>query len=321
MRIKNMKNKIMFGLIIIVYFLSVKIALAEVANKILAVVNDEVITNQELNDFLSPLYVQYEATYKGKELEEKIAQAQKEMLNQLIDDKLILQEAKKENIIVSDNEIEEKIEELKQRFTSPELFLAALEQQNLTLNKLEGLYRDQLMIKELVNRQVRFKVAVDPLEITRYYQSHLEEFKEPESVHLSNILIKTKDRQDSDAKSEAEGILKSLKEGADFAQLAKEHSQGQNAAQGGDMGFVFKGQLLKEVDEVIFKLNPGEISGVVKTDLGYHILKVHEKRSEQVKPLTAVQAEINEALSKEKFEERFNEWIGKLKKHAYVAIK
>lgn len=316
-----MKKGIIFILLIIIYFLTIKIVWAEVANKILAVVNDEVITSQELNELLAPLYIQCQATYKGKELEEKIAQAKKDALDQLMEDRLILQEAKKENILISDSEVQEKIEELQQRFSTPEEFAAALEQQDINLKRLERIYREQLMIKELVSRQVRLKVVVEPNQVTEYYQKHSGEFKDPESLRLSNILIRTKDRLDSEAKAQAEQILTSLKEGANFAQLAQEYSQGPKAKEGGDMGFVFKGTLLKEIDEIIFKLNPGEISNLIKTDLGYHIFKVEEKRPEQVKPLHTVHDQINDMLFKQKFEERFKEWIGKLKKNAYIAIK
>lgn len=316
-----MKYKITFILSILVYFLIPNLTLAEVTNKILAVVNDEVVTQQELNELLAPIYVQYQTMYKGQELEEKFAQAKKDIFNQLIEDRLLLQQAKKENIQVNDDEVQAKVEELKQRFPVSEQFMAALEQQEITLKKLEDLYREQLMIRELVNRQVRSRVVVDPQQVTDYYQKHLEEFKEPEAVKVSNILIRTKDITEATAKAEAEKILKSLKEGADFSQLAQEQSQGPNAKEGGGMGFVSKGQLLKDIDEVIFKLNPGEISGLIKTNLGYHIFKVEEKRPASIRPLNEVQTEISDILYKQMFDQKFNEWIGKLKKRAYIAIK
>lgn len=316
-----MKKKRIFVLFILIYFLTVNLSLAELANKILAVVNDEVITYQELKDVLLPLYAQYQATYKGKELEEMMAEAERDMLNQLIEDRLILQEARKQNIVVNDDEVQEKIGKLKQQFSSPEEFTAVIKQQNINLKKLEELYREQLMIKELINRQVRLRVVVDPQQVTDYYHLHLQDFKDPESVRVSNILVRTRDRLDSEAKVQAKEILKLLKEGADFSQLAQEHSQGPGAADGGDMGFVFKGQLLPEIDQEIFKLNPGQTSDLVKSDLGYHIFRVEEKRAEEIKLLDTVKAQIHEILFKQKFEEIFSEWMGKLKKHAYIVIK
>jgi parvulin-like peptidyl-prolyl isomerase len=320
-RIKIMNYRIIFILSILFYSLIPNLSLAEVTNKILAVVNDEVITQQELEEVLVPIYVQYQTMYRGQELEEKFAQAQKDMFNQLIEDRLLLQQAKKENIQVNDKEVEAKIEELKQRFPNPEQFMVALEQQGISLNKLEDLYREQLMIRELVNRQVRSRVVVDPQQVTDYYQKHLEEFREPEAIKISNILIRTKDVTEATAKDEAEEVLKALKEGGDFAQLAQEHSQGPNAKEGGEMGFVSKGQLLKDIDEVIFKLNPGEISGLIKTNLGYHIFKVEEKRPSSIKPLNEVRTQISDILYKQMFDQKFNEWIERLKKHAYIAIK
>jgi parvulin-like peptidyl-prolyl isomerase len=305
----------------LIYCFSLKLAFAEVTNKILAVVNDEIVTQQELNDVLGPINMQLQATYKGQELEEKLNQAKKEMLSQLIDDKVLLQEAKKLNIAVGEDEVQSKIEELKNRFPQPEEFAFALEQQGITVKKLESLYREQLMIKELISREVRAKVVVDPQQVTDYYKKHPDDFREPEAIRVSNVLIRTKDVTEETAHSEAEAVLKSLKEGGNFAQLAQEHSQGPNAKDGGEMGFISRGQLLKEIDEVIFNLNAGDTSDLIKTNLGYHIFKVEEKRPGRVKPLEEVRAGISEVLYRQQFDQRFTEWMGKLKKHAYITIK
>lgn len=316
-----MRNKIILIFTVLICCFNLKFALAEVANKILAVVNDEIITQQELSDVLGPINMQLQTMYKDKELEEKLSLAKKDMLNQLIDDKILLQEAKKVNIAVDDDEVQVKMEELKNRFPSPGEFTFALEQQGITLKKLESLYREQLMIRELVNRQVRSRVVIDPQQVTGYYQKHPDDFREQEAIRVSNILIRTKDVNEETAHGEAETVLNSLKQGGDFAQLAQEYSQGPNAKEGGEMGFISRGQLLKEIDEVIFKLNAGDISDLIKTNLGYHIFRVEEKRPGRVKPLEEVRTEISEVLHRQQFEQRFNEWMGKLKKHAYITIK
>lgn len=295
---------------------------AEVDEKIVAIVGNEVITHSELEDALKPVYKQYQALFKGKELAEKCKRAREEILNQMIKDKLILQEAKKLNITVEDEAVEAKLKEMIDKFPSEEKFFEALKNEGLTLDALREKYREQLIIRKLTNIEVRAKITLGPQEILDYYNAHLEEFTEPEQVRLKTILIRVRKGDDEEAiRARLEEIMSMLKEGMDFGRLALICSEGPEARNRGDLGFIEKGQLLEDIDRVVFGLKPGEISEPIRTNVGYHIFKVEAKKKARVKEFNEVREEIEDKLFQQKAVARFNEWMAKLRENAYISIK
>ena len=152
------------------------------------------------------------------------------------------------------------------------------------------------------------QIAVSPEEISQYYKDFSEEFWEPQKVHARHILIKTApgapENEKEGAKKKAEEILAMVKEGKPFEELAKKHSQDQGTAEeGGDLGFFARGQMVKPFEEVAFALNPGEVSDVVETQFGFHIIRVDAVKEEGTKPLEAVEEEIRTKLTEERARE------------------
>lgn len=294
----------------------------EVVDKIVVIVNNEIITQREIDRVLMPIYEQYQALYYGDELVKKLDEARKKVIEQLIEDRLILSEAKKLNIEVDERDVEARLADVKKRFSSKEEFEHVLSGQGLALKDLTTRYREQMMTRGLIDRKVGSKVTVSPVEINRYYDEHMNEFIQPEGITLRNILIRPKkDLAPEKALDLANEILRRIQEGGDFALLAKEYSEGPNASEGGLMGYVKKGDLLPEIESVVFNLKDGELSGIIQTSLGYHIFKVEEKRERKVLSLSEVRADVEEAVFREKVKDRLKGWIETLRKNAYIAFK
>ncbi|MDP2911807.1 MAG: peptidylprolyl isomerase [Candidatus Omnitrophota bacterium] len=298
------------------------LAAAETINKFVAVVNDEVITQQDIDQLLAVMYAQYSQEFKGDELLQKMEQVKKDILNQVVEDKLVLSRAKELGIKVTESEIDERLDYIKKGFPSEEEFYKTLETQGVTMSNLKDRYRDQIMMKKLVDYEVRSRISVLPSDVSAYYEKHMSEFREGDKYKVKNILIKAKDDVSTElVKVEIYDIYKKLKEGWSFDELAKQYSQGPNAEKGGDMGYIEKGQMLEVLDNAIFKLKPGEFSEPVKSEIGYHVFKVEDINYGKQGSLEEAQKNIQMMLFQVKFKEKVSEWLAGLKEKAYISIK
>jgi len=317
-----MKNRTAF---IIMFFMAFIVSLpvfSDVTDKIVAVVNDEIITQSEIDIAMVPVEERYRTLYKDRELDEKLSDARQKVLDQLIDDRLMLSAAKKANIQVFDDEIEAKIKDIKSKFKDEEEFNAAILSQNLNVSDLKKNFKNRIMIERYIEEQVKGKILILPTETTRYYDAHKDEFATEEQYKIENILIRPKkDEKDGAAYTRIQDILARIRNGESFEQLAKEFSEGPGAENGGMMENVQKGQLRPEIEDVISKLNPGEVSDIVQTSLGYHIFKMIEKTPKQTKELADISDLVRNQIYKQKAQVIFNEMLEKLRKDAYISIK
>jgi len=205
------------------------------------------------------------------------------VLDQVISEKLLIQEAKNMGL-EKDNDVLEQIEKM----------------------------TEQILVQALLQREILDKVDVNDEEVSEYYEQNKDSFTEKEQIHLYNILLESEE--------EAQDILEQLKTGGDFIEIAKEKSTGPSAAQGGDLGYLSKGSLIPEIEEVIFALEVGGLSGVVKTDFGFHILKITEKKPETVKALEEVKEDIIQTLLPTKQKEAFDNLLEELKGKVEIEI-
>ncbi len=234
------------------------------------------------------------------------------VLKQIINTELLLQQAKKEKVKISKSDIDSEIEKIKANFSSPEEFNEALKVNNLTLAQLRDEIKNNLMINYILNEE-KNKINITEDDLLVYYNENKESFFEPEKVHVRHILVETEE--------EANNILQQLKEGIiDFAELAKEKSTGPSASNGGDLGFISKGQMVKEFEDAAFSLAPGEISGVVKTKFGYHIIKCEEKKEAHNPSFEEVKEQIYNILKYQKESEAISNLIAHLNDQANVII-
>lgn len=295
---------------------------AEIIDKVAVVVNNEVVTRREIDRIMQPALEQYSNIYSGDQLISKLEELRQKVMQQLIEDKLVLCEAKKAGIEVDQKDIDARIDEMKKRVGSTAEFERALSMQNLTLKDLKTRYKEQLMSRKMIEKKIGGKVTMTPVEVIEYFNEHANEFVKPAQLTLYNILIRPKEYEDPSATARrAKEVLKRVKEGEDFAELARKYSEGPNATDGGLMENVKKGDLMPEIEKVVFNLKEGQTSDIIQTSLGYHIFKVEDMTEETPLSLQDVKRDVEERLFHEKANERLKSWIDELKKSAYIAFK
>lgn len=297
--------------------------LAQTIDRIIAVVNEEIITQADVDKVLAAIEAEYKSVYPDpQQLEQRLKEVKENIIKQMIEEKLILSEAKKLGLSVADEIVQGRIEQLKENFSSVQEFEAALAVEGLTLKELRDRFNEQEIMKKAVEYFVRSKVKIGLAEIKQYYQVHQKEIVRPERVKAKSIFIRADEPSDQfEALEKMKIIFERLKRGEDFAALAKECSQGAMAEEGGDLGFIEKGQLMQEIDEAIFALNPGEFTHVLKAPHGYRIFKVIEKEPAEPLSFSEVQDLIKDMLYKQEFAETFKRWIDELKQSSYIVIK
>ncbi len=359
---------------------------AEVVGKTVAVVNGEAIYSSEFDDNWDSLMEQTKKL-REKPLSIEEEEKQKEMLlNQMIEDKLLAQEAKKRNIKVPKRELEEGIANIKNRFknfppnyepTKEDLdrelkpdekteFYKELKKQNLTEKDFSDKIESRIQTMMLTNQEVNAKVSFpfkkqpkpgekpDPNSVTDDYDREARQLfseiekryndknwkpspddetdqmtdilksKLGETVRARHILVRSsrndnlKDR--SEALNKAKDIKKQLDNGADFTELAKKYNEGPAAKNGGDLGYFAKGQMVPEFDKAAFALNVGQISDVVETPFGYHLILVEEKKASQRLRYDDIKLELVNVIYQKHLEERFDTYIAELKKKADIKV-
>lgn len=262
-----------FFVVISIFLLLLTRANAKIVEMIAAKVNGEIITLSELENELSQVREQVKKVYAPEEQANALKVEQKKMLNLLVENKLILQNAKKAGIDIAPAEVnrylEEAITNMKKNFPDEKAFEDALVERQTNLSELRRSYRsrieEELVIQRYVEQEVKSKIEVSEKEIDDYFE------KQKEEVRAKHILLKTEE--------EATAVLNELKNGKDFDELAKEKSKGPSAEKGGDLGYFRKGDMVPEFEEKVFQMNKGEIAGPVKTQFGYHIIKLEDRRT------------------------------------------
>lgn len=293
----------------------------EVLERILAVVNDEIVTEQDLQVVVAPVAAQYRTMYTGKEYDERMEKARADFLNKIIEDKLILSEAKRKQIVVKDAEVDEMLTEIRNKFPSREAFVQSIEEQGLSEKKLWNRFRDQLLMQKLVNYEVRSRVQASPGEVSEYYKEHSAEFVQGDRAHLRHILVRVGSRTEEEARAFAVQLAADIRGGKPFEDVARAYSEGSEAKEGGDMGWMEKGQFTGQIDEKVFSLQAGEITDPVQSSLGYHIFLMVERQTSAVKDLSEVRGQISDILLKQKLRERLQTWVENLRKNAYISIR
>lgn len=278
---KSFKNVKYIVLALVLVLALTMTACSSEEKEVVATVGEVEISEAELNDILVERY--------GAET-----------LNSLISEKLVELEIEKNNIEITDEEIDKEVEAIEEQYGGKEGLDAALEQSNMTLDKLK---------EEIVNKISLEKLLADDLkvtdeEITAYYEENKEQFTEKEQVDASHILVESEDL--------AKEIKDKLDAGGDMEKLAEEHSTDPGSKdKGGNLGFFGKGQMVPEFDKAAFSQEIGEISEPIKTEHGYHIIVVNEKKEEKVTSLEENKETIENILVEAKMPEAFNAWYAK----------
>jgi peptidyl-prolyl cis-trans isomerase SurA len=301
-------------------------AMSEVVDRIVAVVNDDIITLSELDSSFQPYQKRIDAGYKGPDKDKVIADGHSKILSRMIDNRLIEQRSKKAGIVIKDDEVMDTIKDLLGRKSIPMAeFTKTLEQEGTTLEAYRQDMKEQMTRMRLLRRELKTKTLVSDEEIGEYYVKHRQEYEGKEAVRIKQILILLPQNASRAMKiklnADAEMIRKRMVDGESFDMLAVQFSQGPSAATGGDVGFLDKGTMLPEVDDRAFRLSKDEISEVIVSTVGFHIIKVLDRRGAGIKPIDVVREEIKAKLEEEKMEKKYEEWIVDLRKKSHIEIK
>ncbi len=282
---------------------------------ILAVVNDEVITLKDLHNFINATYLSLLAEGRGEtELKNIIADLEKNGINKIIEEKLMISKANKIGLTIRDKLIDDKMDEIKHRYKSEEEFLSQLIDHGATISDLRKKILDQLKIKYLIEHEVKEKIFVNPQEVTNYYTAHPEQFKRNERINLESIFVAIKTEKEASQKKiqEAYDLIKT---GKNFTDIAKQYSESPS------VGAIEQGQLMPEIDKKVFSLKIDEITDIIETKTGYYIFKLTGRTPSENAPLKDVKDAITQFLYNQKFQNKFSDWMVQLKKKAYIEIK
>ncbi|OGS23276.1 MAG: hypothetical protein A2252_09335 [Elusimicrobia bacterium RIFOXYA2_FULL_39_19] len=339
------------GFLVFALFVSYGIVnAAEVIDKPIAVVNGEHILKSEYSKIAEPIIEQYRlVTPKAEFTEEKLKELKIKVLDQMIDDKLILQEANKQKIRAFKKDIEDGVNQIKKRFKTDEEFKSELKKEGLTEEKFTKRIEDQLKQIKLIDSEIKAKVAVPKDESVKALFEDIKsaidgkELKEKteeekknidtlskmiqreygEKVKAKHILIRSsKDDAMTDqiaAKKKIEEIQAKLKKDAEFEDLAKEYSEDTGSAdKGGDLGTFGKGEMVKEFDDVVFAMQLGDISGIIKSEFGYHIVKLEGKEIGRKLTYDSIKAYLADFLRQKDAEKLYSQWLKELRAKAAI---
>lgn len=324
-------------------------ARAETLDGVAAIVNDKIITYSEVRDFVQPVVAQLRRSYSGQELVEKVRSAQMDALNNLIDRALILNEFKEKGYSFPESVVDEQFNDiLANDFGSDRAaFLKTLQAENMTLSQYREQLRDRIVVQAMRNRKTSQEVVASPYRIQAYYKEHPDEFKVEDQIKLRMIYIKkgpppappvvetptnaTEEASDTTTnapvapvvvedprKRMADEIVAKLDNGDSFESLAKIYSEGKEAKDGGDWGWIGKDVLRKELGDVAFALKAGEHSRVIDTTEGYYVLQVESVRPEHSRPLAEVRDEIEKILLQQQRTKMQTAWVKQLRSKAYI---
>lgn len=299
---------------------------AEVIDRVIAIVNGRVITLSELREREAPLVKQLSEVYSGAERDKRLADMEKKVLDSLIEDILLDTEAEQSGMKASERDIEDAIEDVKkQNSLNNETLKDALKREGLTYEMYRTQIKKQIEKSRMIGQQVRAKVTVTDKDLGEYYERNKRLFLKDEEVNVSHILFivpeKASDAEVEKIRKEALDVLEMAKRVADFSELAKKYSQDASGNQGGALGFFKKGQLLPSFENAAFSLKKGEISDLVRTSYGFHIIKIDDVKEAAPEPFESVKEKIRSTVTSEMMEQRYNEWMEELKKSAVIEIR
>ena len=294
---------------------------AKVFDEVAAKINTEIVTLSLVKERADLLRQKYLRSPVGIPEEELL----KEALNMIIDERLMLQEGKKLGFIVDEDSIDAAMKDIAQKNGLQEVQLEQmLEREGRSLSSYRNHIRDQILVSKITRFEISNRVKVSDKEVNQYYRDHQKEFWEDGRVRARHILfIAERSSSETNRKvklQQAKKVLNEIRKGKDFAELAMEYSEDVSASDGGDVGFVVRGKMVREFEEAVFDLKPGQISDIVETEYGYHIIKVEEVVSGNTLTLKDAKERVTKVLTMEKQKQGYEDWMGELKKAAFIEV-
>jgi len=292
--------------------------------KIMARVNGQPVYEEALTPFVKREMKKFRKFGPKKDTTALEKRIQKRALNEAISNELLIQESQKMEIKDIEKKIDDRINALKEKYQTEEQFRNMLKAKELGEKDLRNNMRRSIYIDEYLIKQGIRNPAIPDEKVREFYEKSKNSFKREESVRVSHILIKVDekatDEEKAEARKKAEKIRQEIKDGRDFAEMAKEYSQDGTAPGGGDLGYIKRKYMPQEFDEVAFSLQKGELSDVVETRHGYHIIMVYEKRPAGVTPYEDLKDFLTKYMQEQVSRENLVSHIKELRKKAKIEI-
>lgn len=259
--------------------------------------------------------------------DEIVAKGQRDVLRGLIDRQLLLEKGK-ELGITADTDVIKRLDEIRKQMKLDSLddLEKAAQSQGLSFEDFKQNLKTDIITQEVIKREVAPRINVTNQETRRFYEQHKADMAQPEQVQLSEILISTDQAGDDEqklaaAKAKAEDLLKQIRAGADFAEIAKKESQDPSGSQGGDLGMFPRGKLAKQLEDMTFGLKKGEVTDVIRTRQGFVILKVTEHTAAGIPPFAVAQDRVRDMMYMQKMQPAMRDYLKKLREEAFIDIK
>jgi peptidyl-prolyl cis-trans isomerase C len=245
-------------------------------------------------------------------------------LQQLINVELLYQKGQKLKVKDLDKKVDDKLAQMRAQFPSPADFEKALASANLTEKQFKSFTRKNIVIDNLLQKEVLGKISVSEADAKKFYDENQDKFKAPEQTRASHVLItvdqKATPEEKKKAKEKADAIRKRVAGGEDFAAVAKSESKCPSAAKGGDLGYFGKGQMVPAFEEAAASLKPGQISDVVETQFGYHIIKVTDRKQSETVKFNDVKGKIEDYLKNQEAQKPMADYVETLRKEAKIEM-
>lgn len=295
----------------------------DIVDGVVAKVNDRIITLSEVREVVQPVEAQLRRDYQGAALVQRLREAQIDAMKVLVDRILIVDEFNTKGYQIPDRVFEQQLEEtIANEFKGDRTALIkTLEAQNMTMSQYKEQLRERVIIQAMRNSKSESQVVVSPYQMEKYYKDNIDKFKVADHVKLRMIYVKqsaVEAGQPDPRRTLADEIHAKLQAGEKFDALAREYSEGKGAKDGGDWGWISKGELLSTLDEVAFSLGAGKHSGVIAAAEGYYILLVDEVKPAHTRPLTDVRDEIERTIQRDIRTRTMEDWLRKLRTDAFV---
>ena len=299
-----------------------------VIERIVAVVGDEIILLSGLNDRIKPLMAQLARVPDPAMRTQRLKELQRQALDQIVDEKLIGQEARKLKLEVTDQELERAVADVMSKNSlTREQLEQALGREGKTLHAYKSaILRPQLLRLKVLNVTVRSRVSVSDDELRAKYQQNLRELGVETKLRARHIFITVPDgaspAQEAARRQVAAKLLAQIKQGADFAALARQHSEDAvTREEGGDLGFFGRGTLPPDVEDVVFKMKPQQVRGPLRTSRGFHLIQLTDRQESSARAYEEVREELRQQVYAEKLDKSTQAWLREVRKRTHIETK
>lgn len=287
-----------------------------------AVVNGTEIPMKRLNEMVN--YLRYQYMQQGQQISgDQLKQVRDRSLDLLIDQEVLYQVAKESGYEAKEENVEAEVEKIRKQSGGEQKFREGLEKRNMTVEDLKTDMRKRLVWQKYLEEEFESNVSVSDEEAKNFYDNNQGQFTQKEQVKASHIIIRVKEdasqEKIDEARQKIETVEEKLENGEEFEKLARNHSEGPSSEEGGLLGYVQRGQMVKSFEETAFSLDPGEVSDIIRTRFGFHIVKVTDRKEKKVSPYKEVKTDIVDHLKTSKMDEKVQALLDKKKKNMDIS--